>query len=104
MRWPVDDTGRNSVTPSTIPNTKALRMIMGGAQYRNRGAGSRHPMATIRAVSFDLGWTLAYPEASMWEIFADLCTQAGVPTAPESCEQLVRALWNAGAEQAEQRF
>ena len=61
-------------------------------------------MATIRAVSFDLGWTLAYPEASMWEIFADLCTQAGVPTPPESCEQLVRMLWSAGAEQAEQRF
>ncbi len=61
-------------------------------------------MATIRAVSFDLGWTLAYPQASMWEIFADLCTQGGVPTAPESCEHLVRALWNAGAEQAEQRF
>jgi putative hydrolase of the HAD superfamily len=61
-------------------------------------------MATIRAVSFDLGWTLAYPEASMWEIFADLCTHAGVPTAPEGCEQLVRMLWSAGAEQAEQRF
>jgi len=61
-------------------------------------------MATIRAVSFDVGWTLAYPEASMWEIFGELCTQAGVPTAPESCEQLVRALWSAGAEQAEQRF
>jgi len=61
-------------------------------------------MATIRAVSFDVGWTLAYPEASMWEIFADLCTQAGVPTAPEQCEQLVRMLWSAGAEQAEQRF
>ena len=61
-------------------------------------------MATIRAISFDVGWTLAYPQASMWDIFADLCTQAGVPTAPESCEQLVRSLWSAGAEPAEQRF
>ena len=40
----------------------------------------------------------------MWDIFADLCTQAGVPTAPESCEQLVRSLWSAGAAHAEQRF
>ena len=61
-------------------------------------------MATIRAVSFDVGWTLAYPRASMWDIFADLCTQAGVPTAPESCEQLVRSLWSAGVDYAEQRF
>jgi putative hydrolase of the HAD superfamily len=61
-------------------------------------------MATIRALSFDVGWTLAYPQASIWDIFADLCTQAGAPTAPESCEQLVRALWSAGAEHAEQRF
>jgi HAD superfamily hydrolase (TIGR01549 family) len=61
-------------------------------------------MAMIRAVSLDVGWTLAYPQASMWNIFADLCTQAGVPTAPERCEQLVRSLWSAGAEYAEQRF
>lgn len=61
-------------------------------------------MATIRAISLDVGWTLAYPRASMWDIFAALCTHAGVPTAPESCEQLVRSLWSAGAEYAEQRF
>jgi len=61
-------------------------------------------MAQIRAVSLDVGWTLAYPQASMWDIFADLCTQASVPTAPESCEQLVRSLWSASAEHAEQRF
>ncbi len=40
----------------------------------------------------------------MWDIFADLCAQAGVPTAPETCEQLVRSLWSAAAEYAEQRF
>lgn len=61
-------------------------------------------MATIRAISFDVGWTLAYPRASLWDIFADLCTQAGIATTPESCEQLVHALSSAVAEQAEQRF
>jgi putative hydrolase of the HAD superfamily len=61
-------------------------------------------MAIIRALSLDVGWTLAYPEASMWDIFAELCIQAGARTTPERCEQLVRALWSAGAEHAEQRF
>jgi HAD superfamily hydrolase (TIGR01549 family) len=61
-------------------------------------------MATIRAISLDVGWTVAYPRASIWDIFADLCTQGGVPTAPESCEHLVRSLSSAGAEHAEQRF
>jgi HAD superfamily hydrolase (TIGR01549 family) len=58
----------------------------------------------IRALSLDVGWTLAYPHASMWEIFADLCSGAGVRTSPEACEQLVRGLWSAGSEHAEQRF
>jgi HAD superfamily hydrolase (TIGR01549 family) len=40
----------------------------------------------------------------MWDIFADLCTEAGVLTAAESCEQLVRSLSSAAAEHAEQRF
>jgi len=61
-------------------------------------------MATIRVVSFDVGWTLAYPRASIWDIFADLCTQAGVPTAPESCERLVHTLSSGVAAQAEQAF
>ena len=47
---------------------------------------------------------MAYPQASMWEIFADLCGEAGVSTTPEACEQLVRMVWRVAAEQAEQRF
>lgn len=61
-------------------------------------------MGSIRAVFFDVGWTLAYPRASMWDIFADLCTGAGVPTTARSLEQLVRGLWRAGQEHAEQQF
>lgn len=61
-------------------------------------------MQTTRAVFLDVGWTMAYPKASMWEIFADLCSQAGVAATAEQCEQLVRMMWRAAAEQAEQRF
>src|SRR5262249_28776812 len=61
-------------------------------------------MVGIRAVFLDMGWTLAYPRASLWEIFADLCTEAGPPTAPDACEQLVRTLWSHGQAQAERQF
>lgn len=47
---------------------------------------------------------MAYPQASMWEIFADLCREGGVPATPEACEQVVRMVWRVAAEQAEQRF
>jgi len=58
----------------------------------------------IRAVFLDVGWTLAYPRRSMWEIFAQLCTEAGVPTTPAACETLIRVLWRAGQEHAERQF
>jgi len=61
-------------------------------------------MPTTRAVFLDVGWTMAYPQASMWEIFADLCRDGGVPATPEACEQVVRMVWRVAAEQAEQRF
>ena len=58
----------------------------------------------IRTVLLDVGWTLAYPQRSMWEIFADLCTGAGVPTTALACEQILRSVWGASQEQSEQRF
>jgi putative hydrolase of the HAD superfamily len=58
----------------------------------------------VQAVFLDVGWTLAYPQVSMWEIFADLCTQAGVATTPEACEGLVRTLWSSGLRHAEAQF
>jgi len=61
-------------------------------------------MAAIRAVSLDVGWTLAYPRASMWQIFSDLCAEAGVPTTPAACEQLVRGLARLGQAHAERQF
>ncbi len=52
----------------------------------------------------DVGWTLAYPRASIWDVFAELCSDAGVPTTPEACETMVRSLWSSGQVHAEQRF
>jgi len=58
----------------------------------------------IRTVLLDVGWTLAYPQRSMWEIFADLCTEAGAPTTALACEQILRSVWGPSQEQSEQRF
>jgi HAD superfamily hydrolase (TIGR01549 family) len=61
-------------------------------------------MQSLRAITFDLGWTLAYPRVSIWEAFGDICTAAGVPTTPEACEQLIRTLASATQEEAERQF
>jgi len=61
-------------------------------------------MQPLRAITFDLGWTLAYPRVSIWEAFSDICTGAGVATTPEDCEHLVRTLARATQEEAERQF
>ncbi len=61
-------------------------------------------MHGIRAITFDLGWTLAYPDASIWDVFAEVCTEAGVSTQPEACEQLIRTLASLNQEAAERHF
>jgi HAD superfamily hydrolase (TIGR01549 family) len=61
-------------------------------------------MKSVRAITLDLGWTLAYPHVSIWEAFAAVCTEAGVATRAEDCEQLIRSLSNATQEEAERQF
>jgi len=61
-------------------------------------------MSAIRAVFLDVGWTLAYPQRSIWEIFADLCTRHGVTTSAFTCEQMVRSLWGVTQQLAEEQF
>src|SRR6266436_6502583 len=61
-------------------------------------------MAPLRAVFLDVGWTLAYPRISMWQVFTDLCAEARVATTPETCEQLVRMLARATYEHTERQF
>jgi putative hydrolase of the HAD superfamily len=61
-------------------------------------------MKSVRAITLDLGWTLAYPRISIWEAFAAVCTEAGVPTTAEDCEQLIRGLSSATQAEAERQF
>src|SRR5512139_2577040 len=61
-------------------------------------------MKSVRAITVDLGWTLAYPRVSIWDAFAAVCTEAGVPTAAEDCEQLIRSLSNLNQHEAERQF
>lgn len=61
-------------------------------------------MTLTAAVFLDVGWTLAYPHASMWEILAELCGESGAPVTPEACERLVHGLWRVAAEEAERQF
>lgn len=61
-------------------------------------------MPSIRAVFLDVGWTLAYPQRSIWEIFAALAVRRGATTDARACEQLVRSLWSIGQQIAEEQF
>lgn len=58
----------------------------------------------IRAVSLDVGWTLAYPRESMWEIFADVCGSVGVCVKADEVEAFVRSIWTTGQQHAEQQL
>src|SRR5262245_56518417 len=58
----------------------------------------------MRAIFLDVGWTLAYPRTSMWELFAELCTEAGAAATPSDCERLVQLLSRAVHDHAEAQF
>jgi len=54
---------------------------------------SPHPLASpgrkIKGLTLDMGWTLAYPNPSLWETFSRICTEAGRPVTAETCEASV---------------
>lgn len=66
--------------------------------------GGKSRTRNVRAIFFDVGWTLTYPHASIWEIFADLCKGCGVTARPADCERLIKSLTTATHEQAVARF
>lgn len=45
-----------------------------------------------KAVTLDVGWTLAYPERSIWEIFAEISGEAGASVTAMQCESAVGEL------------
>ncbi len=46
-------------------------------------------MPLPKAVSLDVGWTLVYPRASLWDVFADIGREAGSTMTSEEAEALV---------------
>jgi putative hydrolase of the HAD superfamily len=46
-------------------------------------------LGKVRAITLDLGWTLAYPTPGLWDAFAEICTEAGRPMSAAACEAAV---------------
>jgi HAD superfamily hydrolase (TIGR01549 family) len=61
-------------------------------------------MKAIRSVSLDVGWTLAYPRRSIWQIFADVAGEAGKSVSPKELEDVIRQLWLRGQHAAVEHF
>lgn len=61
-------------------------------------------MKPIRTVFLDVGWTLAYPQRSIWSIFSELAGTAGSGLEPRQLEDLVRQFWSSGQASAEEHF
>ena len=50
------------------------------------------PARKIKALTLDMGWTLAYPWPGLWETFAQICAEQGRPVTAEACETAVGEL------------
>lgn len=61
-------------------------------------------MQLPKAISFDVGWTLAYPRQPMWALFADVCREAGVVSSARDVEELVHGMMAMSRERAMQGF
>lgn len=58
----------------------------------------------IRAITLDVGWTLAHPQRTIWDIFAEICHDAGADVTPEQCEASVGELRRQMREHLEASF
>lgn len=61
-------------------------------------------MNRVRAVFFDVGWTLSYPTRSLWDVFAEVIREGGVETTSEDVEGLVHSVISRRREQAIEEF
>lgn len=57
-----------------------------------------------RALFLDVGWTLIYPEQSMWEMLADLAASVGGTISAAECEAAVYPLWQASQDHTAAEF
>jgi HAD superfamily hydrolase (TIGR01549 family) len=58
----------------------------------------------VKAVFFDVGWTLSYPQGSLWDIFAEVIREGGVETTSEEVEATVHSVIARHREQAISEF
>jgi putative hydrolase of the HAD superfamily len=56
------------------------------------------------ALFLDVGWTLIYPEQSMWGILADIARSAGASTSAAECEAAIHPLWQGTQDEAAEQF
>ncbi len=61
-------------------------------------------MNPVKAVFFDVGWTLSYPEKSMWDIFAEVIREGGMEMTSEQVEGPVHAVMAKRREQTIKEF
>lgn len=58
----------------------------------------------IKAVCLDVGWTLAHPQRSIWDIFAEICVEAGADVDARRCEAAIGELRSRFHAQQEESF
>jgi HAD superfamily hydrolase (TIGR01549 family) len=58
----------------------------------------------VKAVFFDVGWTLSYPQRSLWDIFAEVIREGGVETTSEEVEATVHSVISRHRERAISEF
>jgi putative hydrolase of the HAD superfamily len=58
----------------------------------------------VKAVFFDVGWTLSYPRRSLWDCFAELIREEGIETSSGEVEQTVHSMIATHREQAIREF
>jgi len=71
---------------------------------RSQNGSLRDKIGKVKAITLDLGWTLAYPSPGLWETFATLCQEAGHSLTAEVCEAAAGELAIAAQQAAVAKF
>jgi len=58
----------------------------------------------VKAVFFDVGWTLSYPQRSLWDCFAEVIREEGIETSSGEVEQTAHSMIASRREQAIREF
>jgi putative hydrolase of the HAD superfamily len=58
----------------------------------------------VQAVFFDVGWTLSYPQRSLWDCFSEVIREGGIDTTAQEVEETVHSVMAGRREQAINEF